>query len=280
MSIIPKIVNNNDLPTFNSLMGSVSTLSLIFGPALGGLVMFFGGAAEVLLFDTLLFIISSIIISRLNKISDDLTPQKLRLTSLRSLLSGFKFIKESKLVFSLVFYAMLSNMGVAVTWILTPLIVKNLSLSSNYVGYVMSAIGLGSFIGMNLGPKIQVKYYHLACTINTLLFTIILFFWSHYSTSINRVFALAFLMGFFACLHEASFWTLLQRKTPKALFGRVFTSVDSLSVIGMIIGTFVTERFFNFNTNFSLLPFLIMIILWTVGSLTFFFARTKKIIEV
>ena len=67
--------------------------------------------------------------------------------------------------------------------------------------------------------------------------------WGQVSTNLGVLiwFLPAFMMGFFACIHESSYWTFIQNHVPQNVMGRVTTAIDSLTLGGMLLGTLAAQ---------------------------------------
>lgn len=275
MSSVPKVFEPNQRPIVNSIFGSISTLALTLGPAISGLILGIGGVFSVFMIDTLIFAINFGLLVNLALEKDEAGEKEISYNGskesfFQQFFQGLKYVKSQKHLIGIVLLGVVSYAGVGATWILNPAFAAKANLSSAHVGYVMSSIGIGSFIGMTVGGLVKQQYFYRMCVSGVLLFVIsISFFGNQYTDNIGlSIYLPGLLMGFFACVHEASYWSILQNTVPGNLSGRVFATVDSVTLLGMVLGTQIVDYFlnkFDFSTGVIAVS-VFMSLGWIIGS--------------
>lgn len=247
MAVVPLLYPSDERPVINSAMGSISTLSLTVGPALTGALLFVVNIPSILLLDSIMLLTAAAFVYRLKltEVSQDHADHQGRNGFARlGIARGIEYVSKDWRLLGLVFLGAGSFAGVGATWIINPSLTNEVGLGVPYIGYVMSVIGLGSFAGMVLGGVLASRGRHVRiCIGGVLLFAASMCLWGQVSTNLGVLiwFLPAFMMGFFACIHESSYWTFIQNHVPQNVMGRVTTAIDSLTLGGMLLGTLAAQ---------------------------------------
>jgi len=171
---VPNLVNDDKLMKINSMNQSIVSLSNILGPALGGLVYGIFDIKYFVLFNAVSFILSGISESFINfdfnstkteeKDVDEENKEKSRIFKnvLNDTVEGFKYLKNQKLLYSLMKYILFINLFFGGFFVSLPYItVTELKLSDAQYGTIYSLFALGSLvfsIVISMLPEIKKKY--------------------------------------------------------------------------------------------------------------------------
>lgn len=231
-----------------SLSGSLIS---ILTPALAAAVLAFGGLEAVLLFDlasfaaaflTLLFAIELPGIP-----AADATPS---LPFAQSCMEGFQFLREHAALLRLILFFSLINllafMGGGGS-LLSALILARTGGDQNALGFVMSAVGLGTLVGsilVTLRPvaKSRTRAVFLSCALAFALCDPLL--------AVGRSASVWVVAAFAGNLPlpslNANLNTIMRTHVPLSMQGRVFSARDTLQYatvpLGLLIGGIMADR--------------------------------------
>ena len=229
-SLIPRLVEKEQLVRANSLSQMSNNLSGILGPALGGILVALFGAGTVMLLDGLSFLISALAIFAVRIKTGKTTVEEGKKKFLHDLLEGLNYIRTESTIIALVILFSLLNFFVAPIGVLIPLVVKHiLKMGAEGFGVLGSSISVGMvlgslFLGM-IGGKRRKGIFILAGI------TIAGFFLALFGVS-KSFWISIFLLG--GCGFGVSFANILvpavfQATIPQDKQGRVFGTLGTIS---------------------------------------------------
>lgn len=262
---IPNVVDDKRLMRLNSLNQTVTSLTQVVGPILGGFVFGFIDIKLFLLFNGLSFILSAIselFIDFSVKLDVRQMQERTKMTVSNvwaDLREGFRFIYAQKILFSMFLYAViinfLSNIGFGVP---VPYIINNvLHLPAGQYGMIMGATSIGILIGsilLSVLPEIKKKYkLFFTCLLisgTTLILLGVPALPGLIGLNKNILFAAYFLIIFIMGVNNIIFnipvIVMLQRETPDQYRGRVFglfqTIVLSISPFSFVIAGLIIDK--------------------------------------
>lgn len=247
---IPNLVKDENLVKINSYRTSITSITNILGPILGGLI--FG------IFNINLFILLngiSFILSAISEYFIDFNAYKLdnkkeekdssieKNSIIADLKEGFNYIKQKKILFTLIKFTPIINFLFTALSICLPFILVNdLLLSSKLVGTVEGAFAIGMLI-MSLVFSIipEVKRKGLVIGIGTILIGITTFLIGIPVSGLMTVNSLMF-YAIYYCLVAIIIGAIIvfinlpidltmQRETPAEYRGRVYGTLGTISSI-------------------------------------------------
>ncbi len=226
-TLVPGIVPPELLQRAIAASGSASQTAIICGPAIGGLLYVFG-ASTVYLTCTAIFVLASIMVSRIQMQS---TPPDKKPVTVEAVFAGFRYIRHNKVVLgaiSLDLFAMLLG-GVTA---LLPIYAKDILETGPWgLGLLRSAPAIGA-----LAISIWLAHHQLQSRVGHVLFAAVAAFGAAtvafaFSTSIViSILALA-VYGAGDAVSVVIRHSLVQTRTPHEMLGRV------LAVNFMFTGT-------------------------------------------
>lgn len=247
---MPMIVEEKFLMRANSLLESSSSVASIIGLAAGGVIVSFIGIAGAIYIDTTSFVVSALAILLISiPRPRSLPPEKHSLyTDLRE---GFHFVWTERVFLWLLCFSACINFALNPIGVLTPVFSRDvLHAGVQGYGFIMALFTVGGLIGAVLLSAVgDIKRGGLL--VLGLLFGIGSFYLL-FALSPSLVFALvaAVAVGVTINMAGLSIRTLLQRKVPNEVQGRVFSLVMSISsgltpfatAINGVLGELVSVR--------------------------------------
>ena len=281
---VPNLCSAEELLLANALSGATWSIMLAFGAALGGFVTQFFGWETAIIIDALTFLISALLLSRLEL--THLPPEKKKrptwhdLTGITDLREGFKYVRRHKEVATL----LLVKSG----WALSGGILVLLTVFGEQVfstggqggksGILYSVRGIGAALGPilawhYLGETRKAMYrsisfsffiasgaYILFSLAPTLLWAIPCVLVGHIGGSIQWVFST----------------TLLQQIVPDQFRGRVFAADMALLTLVLSFSTYFTGLGLDHGVDPRLLTMRLAIIFLLPGTFWVIYLRVNK----
>lgn len=285
--MFPELVGEDDLMRANSIMGGIDSFSMIVGPILGGIIYGFGGIKYVFLINGVSFILSAISEMFIKYTSTTESKEKISAkVFFEDFKEGFEFIKATKSIRSLIFYACAANFLLSPAFsVVIPYGLKEfIGFRPEHYGIMSSGFTIGILAGNILIASV------LAKSSSKLLMRLGLFV----QTSINFAFALTLLpdsvsyfggpsvlllaiiliefiiMGLFNAFVNTPLSANFQKIVPNKMRSRVF------SVLGMLVQAGVPFGAVIYGVLLDLIPvyalYMTISILYVV--LTVVFLRT------
>jgi MFS family permease len=244
-AVLPGLVGDEDkLAQANGLWSQMESVSLILGPALGGVLVLLGEPQVAFLVNGVTFLISALTLlfvhvpprdeqGEVGGDAEGWLPQTL---------AGFQFLfRENEGVLSAmtISIAGLTIVGGAI-WTLTVVLAEEtFALGGQGAGFLNAAYGAGALLGgfvagyaasrFRLGPT-----FVWATGASSLVFALL-----GLSPAGVLPFVLLVVVGVIDVISEVSSTTLLQSATPDSLLGRVFGAFEALLVSAMLLGALV-----------------------------------------
>lgn len=250
-SMVPLIVNNEDIMAGNSIIQGTAQLSVFIGPLLaGGLMAFFssssislgggisssmGGIGTALVIDALTFLVSIVTLwmMRVNQIQPEHEEVKDILYSIKE---GILFIRKTPKVLHMFVLISVVNFLFTGPFLVGIPVIANSRLAEGAAafGIIMAAFGIGNLIGIIASGTIKIKPQKLGIltTIIVGIFGVFLALMGFIS-SIWMGFILVFILGAFNGYVGIVITTLLQKNTPPEMLGRMMSLVV-LSMVGFV----------------------------------------------
>ncbi|HSB03276.1 MAG TPA: MFS transporter [Anaerolineales bacterium] len=237
-SIIPFIVDEDNLQASNSLMQAAAQLVQIVGPGVAGIVVRSVGAALSFAFDALTFLFTSILLWMMRPAAIPGSPTKPAVTSkqagiLADISEMLIYIRHDKLLTTLILVVAAVNL-----FFVGPLIVGSAALSqirfvqgSVAYGAMLSAFAIGALAGTLTAGAVHLKETGV---VSLLLVAAegVLMIGIGYTLSLAFTCGLWLLTGFGAGFGSLNLITLTQTRVAKPMMGR-FMSLLALTEVGL-----------------------------------------------
>ncbi|MFE0174472.1 MFS transporter [Streptomyces sp. NPDC059002] len=154
-TFLPALVSKDELAARNSLISGTEAVSQTGAPSLGGLLIKAVGAANVLLIDSVSYLLSALTLWTLPERRPTAGTHE---SAWRLIREGCAFVVRHPVMRPCMFWATASNFCTAALLALTPLyLVREAGASATVVGLVLAADGLGSLIGSLLATRLAAR---------------------------------------------------------------------------------------------------------------------------
>lgn len=153
-SIIPEVVNSEDITKSNSYISGISRLMMLIGPSIGGILMASFGQSVVIILNSVSYFISLYFILRIDtktikSILNNFKKDKIKYIDLLKIL----WEKKNHLVKFLLLTSII-NCSFGALNTLFPIVSYKFENSSTIYGYIMSGLGVGLLIGTIITPNL------------------------------------------------------------------------------------------------------------------------------
>ncbi len=264
-SVIPQIVDREQLVRANGLHQFVSGFSLVGGAMLGGMVVAGAGYVWVFFLNALSFLVSAVFESFIvippvppsTSIPIQVEPKNSLIFDMKQ---GYGYLFENQHLMVLLFMVMVIHFFVGSIEVFMPVIAGRISTGPRTLGFFQAAFGSGTIvmavvIGMGGGEGYGFNKEKFALFAST-FFMGTVFVVSFFVSSLMQGSLITMTGGFILCLFSmgcalilasVSFKTLLQKNMDNRYAGRIFALAGSLgnaAIPGaMILYGFLLDRF-------------------------------------
>ena len=239
---IPQLVEKEALQATNALLGISRNGAMIFGAALGGVLVAWVGAGVTLLIDALSFGFSALLVWRLVP-KRQIKPEK---TSMfQDLKLGWKAFSAHRWIWVIVLqFAFVVAAVESVFALIGPAVAKTLLGGPMDWGFISGGLGLGTVLGGMIAFKIRVTYPLRLATI-CVLFLALMPLTLSVPLSVLWIATSALVAGIAIEVFSVIWMTTLQRKIPAHLLSRVsaYDHIGSISLapLGIVVAGYLFE---------------------------------------
>lgn len=233
LSVIPQIVEKEEISKATGKSQLVSGLTSIIGPALGGLAVSYLGYGFIFGFNAVSFLISAIFASLiiLPRISGD----KLNESKIKdSIIEGYKYIVKRRQIIVIILIAAIVHLFVGSVQVIMPIFATKLQGNGpQNLGYIETAFGVGAVATAVILSVLSInnKEEKLMFTGIALIGLVYLAFGTLISLGFKVVFAfllIFMLLSASVMITATSFEVILQKRIENHVAGRVFGIVQSV----------------------------------------------------
>ncbi|WP_405787187.1 MFS transporter [Streptomyces sp. NBC_00029] len=154
-TFLPALVSKEELTARNSLISGTDAVTQTGAPSVSGLLIKAVGAVDVLVIDSISYLISAVTLWTLPERKPKPLPQVPVLALIRE---GCAFVMRHPVMRPCVIWATVSNFFTAALMALTPLyLVREVGASPAVVGLVIAADGVGSLLGSMVATRLSVR---------------------------------------------------------------------------------------------------------------------------
>ena len=240
-SYVVTVVAEDRLVAFNSRLEVISQIVSISSPLFAFLFVDRFGLKPTLILDSVTFFLSFLLLFSIREEEKHITTEK-RNTSIKSILRDIKegmiFIVKEKEIFFLLVIASMVNFFIAAFNYLAPFSNQLFVHPSSYAT-LLTMGAAGSIAGAVLANKLFKNSY------NSILIALALCGVGLAAITIFAVLGLPaevivtgnLIFEFFLTIFNIHFFSMVQKKVPKHMLGRVFSSIFTVAVIFMPIST-------------------------------------------
>ncbi|SCY99997.1 MFS transporter [Alkaliphilus peptidifermentans] len=231
-SLVPKLVNKEDLMTANSMTTSVNQLATLIGPAIGGVLVGLFGTYIVFIVNGISFLISALF-EMFITIPKEEKSECIKSNSFKEdLVEGFNYISKSKLISFIIIFFAIASLPFGAIPILNIAHIQSLGFSPETYGFITAVFSLGLLSGALLIGALDNKLNEVTMIvlgIGGFGISYISFAMLNY---LLLMIAFVFICGIFLSMVNIAYGVYLQKNVEASKLGRVF-SIDM--AIGNII---------------------------------------------
>lgn len=267
MAIVGDLVNRSEIMNAVALNMVVMNTGRSVGPAIAGWIIDIAGTGHAMLLNALCYLIGTLFMLLITGLQSTKAPSNSNVV--KDLVEGIKFFAATPIVFTIVGIGFAFGFFAAAYMGVIPAFAKQvLGLSAGGAGILLSASGVGSFIGNVILANIRSHHYLKWLLLGSALlfsFTLLLFAWSvwFYVSWLVLV-----LVGMGSMSYVAVGTTILQLSTPIELRGRVMSLWligAALNFVGALpLGVLADLTYWPVSITSGAIAFLIVVIVMGV----------------
>lgn len=243
-AMVPQLLGEEDLAAGNALIETINNVAIIAGPAIGAVVLALGSPATVMGIDSVTFLISAALLSRVGARSEptDVTTDG---GPFRQMAVGIRAIAGSSTAVLLTSFTIATTALYGTDTVLFLFVSKNqLGTGANY-GYLLVALGVGGVIAaafvnrLAALPRLSLVLSAgmVAYAAPTALLVVV--------HSPTVAFGIEIVRGIATLVVDVLAMTALQRSLAPDMISRVFGVFWALVLGGLALGAFVTPFLLN-----------------------------------
>lgn len=223
-SLIPKIVERQQLQKANAYFQGVDQIAFLFGPMLAGLIMEFGSVTMSFLVGCILVVLSAVFVFP-PLIKEGPVENTVKQTPLQNFAEGFNYVRKSNfLIIGIIVLVTLNFFVFGTLHIAVPF------LTDLYGGTPinLSIMEMSLSLGMLIGTVFLGGYYIKRkgrTAIYGLLITVLIYIVFSFVESLTILPVLLFLIGFAMAFVFIPFFTATQEITENRMMGRVMSLI-------------------------------------------------------
>jgi MFS family permease len=226
-SIIPDMVEENQLTTANSLETITFTLSGVMGPPLAGIIILHYGAQNVMIVDAISY--ATLVIALASFRLRSATTQKTTIAQKATLRDAFRLLLSNRILLSTTLMFMFFNLGEGVLALWLPILSKTVLLGGpELYGILLGAMAVGQVAGASVAGNLPTRWSIGKLIITTQSLSGVSFVLIFASTQAWLVGTALALLGFLSAPLTAWAQTLRMRIIPAELRGRTFALLRTL----------------------------------------------------
>jgi len=223
-SLIPKIVEKNQIKQANAVIQGLGQIGFIVGPIISGSVMEYAGVTTGYLVSAIIVLLSAFFMypPLLKEGSVDNTVKQ---TPFKDLMEGFSYVKASKfLLTGILILITLNFFAFGAITIAIPILVETYGGSPINLSYIDAALGVGMLVSTAIIGIVKIRRRGLT-SITGLIATLLVAIAFSQIPNLYILTALAFLIGFTMTFVSIPFFTTAQEDTDPRIMGRVMSIV-------------------------------------------------------
>ncbi len=240
LSLLPDVAETSGmaLERANAAQQTVQRSALLIGPAIAGVLIASIGSTTVLWIDAATFAISALIF--LIAVPSGKTLPIPESQYLQQLLEGLRFIREDKLILSLVITVAITNfLDMPIFGVVLPVFAGEVYGAATQLGLLISAFGAGAVLGALLYGAYTYRLPRRAVFVISFLLVSAPIWVLSLSPSLPVALAAIFAAGLAAGPLNPIIMTVTQSRVPAEMRGRVFGMITAMALIAAPLGMLV-----------------------------------------
>lgn len=239
---IRHVVHDEHLAQASSLSQLSVNLTKIIAPSLGGILLALSGPQMAFITGSVLYGLSSLALIMLPPIPSTQADPSAKSSFTQEFTQGLRYIKQHRPLFLGVLFMSIALFLIFLYDGLLPLFISSIGIGEEGLGWLMSAVGLGSVLGSLAAghwvtwKKDPLSYMSKAGILSGVLFIFVgLGGLKYFFIPLIIWLGIFFFIGFFGARASVPFGYILQSQTPKDLIGRVSAATQAVHNATLLI---------------------------------------------
>lgn len=243
-SMLPSLVDSDQLPSANAGLTVVQYLSLAAGPAVGGLIALLGSPSLVFAINGGSFLVSALLIATLAPSAAEHDGPIA--SPFKRVGEGLAAIWGSKKVLALVACLPLTSFLPGAAYVLLVLLSERaLELDAEGATFLYAAIGVGAIVTSWFSDRLTTAGAPWVVLIVSNALMGVAFAGLGMTEQLLVAYAFCAVIGAGTLVADVTAFTLLQKAVPQQFLGRVFGVVNALLYLGMAAGSLAAPLLVN-----------------------------------
>ena len=242
--IIPELFGSDEkvVSQASALFGGVTHLTLIVGPALGGVLVSAFGAPSVLIVDAATYVVAFVLVLALVKAGKPVPEDE----SSRGLLAGVRFLARDRVLGPMTLTVILLDAAAGALFTSLPaLAFVRFHRDAQIAGFLFTGFGIGALVGSILAMKALERFPPLRLAGVSLVLAVLPLWILVATLPWEAVGAVMLVCGIFLPLVNAPAMGMITTRPPEALRAKVMTAVMTASALGGPAGRVVIGPLFE-----------------------------------
>jgi MFS family permease len=231
-ALTPEIVPERDLAAANGLFSALESLTIVLGPALGGLLLLADEPAAAVQLNAISFLIAALFVFRLEVRSRGDAEQGESVV--KAFVNGLSALRAERVATVLVLFCALDSAVYGASTVLYVPISQQLGTGNDGFGYLLAGSALGGVIAAGLANRLSASARLAPIIVGGILLQAVPFALTVWVHAPPIGFLLQVVAGVGMILVDVLAITALQRDIPRGVLGRVLSLLD-VAVIGSIL---------------------------------------------
>src|SRR3954451_2993019 len=246
-ALTPEVVSEKDIVAANSLFALLESVTIVIGPAIGGLLLLTGKPVTGILVNAVSFLGAAAVAQRLTVQSRGGAEPGGNMV--KQWLTGLQSLKAHRAAFTLVLFCALdSGIYGAATVIYAPLSV-HLGTGANGYSYLLAGAALGGVIAAGLANRASASTRLAPIIVGSLCLEALPFLFTTLVDWPAAAFALQVCSGVGMIIVDVLALTALQRDLPGAVLSRVLGVFDTFILGATVIASFAAAVLYDASGN-------------------------------
>ena len=238
-ALTPEVVSEKDIVSANSLFALLESVTVVVGPAIGGLLLLTGKPVTGILVNAVSFLGAAAVAHRLTVHSHGGAEPGGNMV--KQWVTGLQALRAHRAAFTLVLFCALdSAIYGAATVIYAPLSV-HLGTGANGYSYLLAGSALGGVIAAGLANRASASTRLAPIIVGSLCLEALPFMFSALVSWPAVAFVLQVCSGIGMIIVDVLALTALQRDLPGAVLSRVLGVFDTLILAGIVVASFAAS---------------------------------------
>src|SRR4051794_6166954 len=246
-ALTPEVVSEKDIVAANSLFALLESVTIVIGPAIGGLLLLTGKPVTGILVNAVSFLGAAAVAQRLTVRSRGGAEPRGNMG--KQWLPGVESLKAHPAAVTLVLFCALdSGIYGAATAIYAPLSV-HLGTGANGYSYLLAGAALGGVIAAGLANRASASIRLAPIIVGSLCLEALPFLFTAFVHAPAAAFVLQVLSGVGMIIVDVLALTALQRDLPGAVLSRVLGVFDTLILGAIVVASFAAAILYDASGN-------------------------------